>query len=73
MDIKKNWYIPTLSIIASILLGFAIYIFVQQADQSQWISQTFRVEFDEESGLMDYGGCYDYIVVIESPRYCRKS
>lgn len=56
-DKKYTWYIPTLSIIATILLGITIYVIHSQQSE-KWIAQTVRVEFDEDSGLIDYSGCY---------------
>jgi hypothetical protein len=59
IDVKIKWYIPTVFIIACIVLGFAIYVARQQVTESIWEAPLFRVEFDEETGFSEYSGCYD--------------
>jgi len=57
-DIKYRWYIPLIVIIAILLLGLTIHINVQQGSKSSWVANHFRVEFDDETGLTEYSGCY---------------
>jgi len=73
IDVKIKWYIPTVSIIACIVLGFAIYVATQQVTESIWEAPLFRVEFDEQTGLSEYSGCYDAYGRNEDRRMIYKS
>lgn len=61
IDIKYKWYIPTVSFIALLLLSFSAYVADRQQRDGSWEAQVFRVEFDEETGLVPYSGCFDDI------------
>ena len=60
-DPKSTWYLPTIGVIGAMLLGFTIYINISQNSDTKWVAQVVRVEFDDESGLLEYSGCYDYV------------
>lgn len=60
-DMKYSWYLPTLGVVASLLLGFTIYLSNSQASNEKWVAQVVRVEFDDDSGLIGYSGCYDFV------------
>jgi hypothetical protein len=72
-DSKYKWYIPTVSVIAFLLLGFSIYVARQQSIDGKWEAPLFRVEFDEETGLLGYSGCYDDVGVNKDRRAIYKS
>jgi hypothetical protein len=85
-DIKYKWYIPTVFFVACLVLGFSSYVSIQQSLPEVWEAPQFRVEFDEETGLLDYSGCYknsntynDRRAIYKSQkssagfRYCKES
>ncbi len=59
VDVTYKWYLPTISLIAALLFGFCIYVARQQQLDGVWEAGIFRVEFDDETGLLEYSGCYD--------------
>ena len=73
VDVTYKWYLPTISLIAALLLGFCIYVARQQQRDGVWEARIFRVEFDEETGLLEYSGCYDDIGKNEDRRAIYKS
>jgi Leucine-rich repeat (LRR) protein len=52
----RFWF--TVIPLAIALLVFFIYIAYMQDYSSKWDTQTLRLEFDRNSGLEDYNGCY---------------
>lgn len=58
IDIKYQWYLPTVSIILALLLGFSLYVADKQQRDGKWEAEIFRVEFSEETGLLEYSGCF---------------
>jgi len=73
VDIIYKWYIPTVSVIAIFLLVFSLYVLIQQSVDGKWEAPLFRVEFDEETGLLGYSGCYDDVGVNKDRRATYKS
>jgi len=73
LDISYKWYIPTVSIIALLLLGFCIHVTIQQSRDDVWVLGMFRVEFDEDTGLAQYSGCYKDGPLNEDRRVVYKS
>jgi hypothetical protein len=57
-DIKYKWYIPVIAIVTTLLVGLMIHINVKQESENSWVADYFRVEFDDETGLTEYSGCY---------------
>mmetsp|Transcript_26697 Transcript_26697/g.62701 ORF Transcript_26697/g.62701 Transcript_26697/m.62701 type:complete len:957 (-) Transcript_26697:114-2984(-) len=75
IDAKNLWYIPTLLVIAFILLSVTIYVTLAQESNTKWVAQVVRVEFDDDSGLLDYSGCYDFVEknADRRPRYVSRT
>jgi len=58
-DVNIIWYIPTLFVVACMVLSCSGYVAWLQTNPNFWEAQLFRVEFDKETGLSDFSGCYE--------------
>jgi len=58
-DVDIIWYLPTLFVVVFMVLSLSFYVTMRQTDPNHWEAKVFRVEFDKETGLSEYSGCYE--------------
>ena len=56
---KNRRFCYTIMFTLLLMLAFIVYIIYAQVSDNFWRTTTFRVEFDERTGLEAYTGCYE--------------
>jgi len=60
-------------LISLILFGTMIFVIIAQNSNKLWVTKTLRVQFQEETGLNEYSGCFEINTNKNSIFYSRRS
>ncbi len=56
----QHWYNLVLSsLVCVVLFGMMAFVFLSQNSSMVWVTRTFRVQFQEKTGLKEYSGCFE--------------